>query len=308
MLPSPTAPRPRLALLAAIMGSFVAGLDGTVVNVALPAIEADLGGGLAGQQWVSNAYLLTLGSLILIGGSLGDLLGERRVFAIGVAGFGVVSLGCALAPAIGWLVGFRALQGVFGALMIPSALALIVAMFSGEARGAAIGTWTAWAGISTVVGPLAGGVLIDQASWRWIFALNVPFVLVTLGLVAAAVPARTTRSHARIDWLGGALCALGLAGPVFALIQQPDQGWGSPAVLLPGLGGIAVLAAFVVHERRTPAPMLVPGLFSRRNFAVGNAETFAMYAGLSILFFFLVLFLSRSWATTRCRPASRPSR
>src|SRR4051794_29048147 len=145
------------------MGSFVAGLDATAVNVALPAIRSDLGGGLAGQQWVSNAYLLALGSLILVGGSLGDIYGERRVFSIGVGGFGAVSLLCALAPSIGVLVAGRALQGAFGALLTPSALAVIVATFGPTERGAAIGTWTAWAGIAFVVGPLAGGLLVDNA-------------------------------------------------------------------------------------------------------------------------------------------------
>ena len=180
----------RLALVAAIMGSFVAGLDATAVNVALPAIRADLGGGLAGQQWVSNAYLLALGSLILVGGSLGDVFGERRVFSIGVAGFGIVSLLCAIAPSIEVLIGCRALQGAFGALLTPSALAVIVAAFPQEERGAAIGSWTAWAGIATVVGPLAGGFLVGAVSWRLIFAVNIPFVVITLLLVARAVPAR----------------------------------------------------------------------------------------------------------------------
>ncbi len=149
--------RKRLALLAAILGSFVAGLDATVVNVALPAIERDLGGGLAGQQWVSNAYLLTLGSLILVGGSLGDIFGERRVFTVGVAGFGAVSVLCAVAPSVEVLVAGRALQGIFGALLTPSALAVIVSSFPPDERGAAIGSWTAWSGIAFVIGPLAGG-------------------------------------------------------------------------------------------------------------------------------------------------------
>jgi EmrB/QacA subfamily drug resistance transporter len=284
----------RLSLVAAIMGSFVVGLDATVVNVALPAIENDLGGGLAGQQWVSNAYLLALGSLILIGGSLGDVLGERRVFAIGVGGFGVVSLVCALAPSIEVLIAGRALQGVFGALLTPSALAVIVSAFPPQERGAAIGSWTAWSGIATVIGPLLGGYLIDATSWRWIFAINVPFVVATLILVAIAVPKRE-RGMARvpIDWVGAALCALGLAGPVFALIREPTLGWGSPGVVLPAAGGIALFAAFLWWESRTEHPMLPLGLFKRRNFAVGNAETFAMYGGLGITFFFLVLFLQQ---------------
>jgi EmrB/QacA subfamily drug resistance transporter len=284
--------RKRLALFAAIMGSFVAGLDATAVNVALPAIRADLGGGLAGQQWVSNAYLLALGSLILVGGSLGDLFGERRVFSIGVAGFGIVSLLCAIAPSIAVLIVCRAVQGAFGALLTPSALAVIVAAFPQEERGAAIGSWTAWAGIATVVGPLAGGFLVDAASWRLIFAINVPFVVITLVLVSHAVPARTRGvPQARVDWGGAGLTLFGLAGPVLALIRQPAVGWSSPEVWGPGLGGLALLGVFLLHERRTPSPMLPLSLFARRNFTVGNIQTFAMYGGLSITFFLLVLFL-----------------
>ena len=286
------ADRKRLALIAAIMGSFVAGLDATAVNVALPAIRSDLGGGLAGQQWVSNAYLLALGSLILVGGSLGDVYGERRVFSIGVAGFGVMSLLCAIAPSIGVLIACRALQGVFGALLTPSALAVIVAAFPREERGGAIGSWTAWAGIATVIGPLAGGYLVDAVSWRLIFAVNVPFVLATLALVSIAVGAREPgMAHARVDWLGAGLTFFGLAGPVLALIRQPVVGSSSPEVWAVGLGGLLLLALFVVHERRTSAPMLPLALFKRRNFAIGNVQTFAMYGGLSITFFLLVLYL-----------------
>src|SRR4051812_49509871 len=274
------------------MGSFVAGLDATAVNVALPSIRGDLGGGLAGQQWVSNAYLLTLASLILVGGSLGDVFGERRVFSIGVAGFGVVSVLCAVAPSIELLVAGRALQGAFGALLTPSALAVIVAAFPAAERGAAIGSWTAWSAIATVIGPLAGGYLVDAISWRLIFAINVPVVIFTLALIARAVPAREPgMPHARVDWLGALLTFLGLAGPVLALIRQPEVGWSSPQVWGPLLAGIALLAAFLVHERRTPQPMLPLELFRRRNFTVGNIETFVMYAGLSVTFFFLVLFV-----------------
>src|SRR3712207_1819212 len=164
------------------MGSFIAGLDATAINVSLPAIRADLGGGLAGQQWVSNAYLLTLASLILVGGSLGDLLGERRVFSVGVAGFGATSVICAAAPGIEVLIAGRALQGVFGALLTPSALAVIIAAFPPDERGGAIGSWTAWSGIAMVIGPLAGGGLVDVAAVGLIFAIKVPVVLITLGL------------------------------------------------------------------------------------------------------------------------------
>jgi EmrB/QacA subfamily drug resistance transporter len=282
----------QLSLLAAIMGSFVAGLDATAVNVALPAIRADLGGGLAGQQWVSNAYLLALGSLILIGGSLGDVFGERRVFSIGVGGFGVVSLLCAIAPTIGFLVACRALQGAFGALLMPSSLAVIVSAFPREERGGAIGSWTAWSGIATVIGPLAGGWLVDAVSWRLIFAINIPFVIATLMLVSIAVPPRVGKTaHAPVDWLGAVLTFFGLAGPVLALIRQPVVGWSSPEVWAPMIGGFGLLAAFIWHEARTPAPMLPLNLFKRRNFAIGNIETFTMYGGLSVVFFMLVLYL-----------------
>jgi EmrB/QacA subfamily drug resistance transporter len=300
----------RLSLLAAIMGSFVAFLDSTVVNVALPAIERDLGGGLAGQQWVVNAYLLVLGSLILVGGRLGDVFGERRVFSLGVAGFGAVSIVCALAPSIEVLVAARALQGAFGALLTPSALAVIVSVFGPSERGAAIGSWTAWVGIAGVLGPLAGGQIVDVASWRWIFAVNVPFVIATLALVAIAVPAREIgEDHPPVDWLGGLLCALGLAGPVYALIRQPALGWGAPGVIAPFVAGFALLAAFLLHEARTPQPMLPLALFRRRNFAIGNAQTLTMYAGLSVLSFFLILFLQQvaGWSAIDAGMAMLPT-
>jgi EmrB/QacA subfamily drug resistance transporter len=289
-----TSAEKRLVLVAAILGTTVVTVDSTVVNVALPAIADDLGGGLAGQQWTSNAYLVTLGSLLLIGGSLGDLFGERRVFALGVAGFGVTSLFCAVAPTIELLVLARALQGVCGALLTPAALAVIVAVFPPDERGKAVGAWTAWGGIGTVLGPLIGGQLVDTASWRWIFAINIPIVLVTLWLVFRAVPEGRERDpNARVDVVGATLCALGLAGMTFGLIEQPLRGWGDPAVFLPLLIGGALFAGFLIWEARTEHPMLPLGLFRRRNFAVGNIETFSMYGGLGLLFFFLVLFLQQ---------------
>jgi EmrB/QacA subfamily drug resistance transporter len=298
MVPAPapaSANAKRLTLIACILGSGIATLDGSVVNVALPSIQRALGGGLAAQQWVVNGYLLTLGSLILIGGSLGDLFGERRVFALGVAGFGVASLGCALAPTIAALVALRALQGVAGALLVPSSLAVIVNTFPGDERGAAIGSWTAWGAISAVIGPLAGGELLAIASWRWIFLVNVPLAVGCVSLILFAIPpAPARRADARrIDFLGALLCAAGLGGPVFALIEQPRLGWSSVAVLAPLIAGVALLAAFMIYESRVRDPMLPLRLFRRRNFSAGNVETFSMYAGLSILFFFLILFLQQ---------------
>ena len=286
--------RKRLALAAAIMGSFVAGLDATVVNVALPAVERDLGGGLATQQWVVNGYMLALGSLILVGGSLGDVFGARRVFAIGVAGFGVASVACAAAPSAEALILARVVQGVFGALLTPSALAVVVAVFPADERGQAIGTWTAWSGIAFLVGPVAGGQIVDVASWRWIFAINVPFIAVTLLLVRMALPAMARGGpHRPVDWAGGALSLLGLAGPVYALIRQPELGWGHAAVLGPLAAGLVLLAAFLRRQATTPHPMLPLGLFARRNFAIANLQTFAMYGGLAVFGFFLALFLQQ---------------
>jgi EmrB/QacA subfamily drug resistance transporter len=283
----------RLTLIACILGSGIALLDGTVVNVALPTIQRALGGGLAGQQWVVNGYALTLGSLILVGGSLGDLYGERLIFTIGVSGFGIASLGCALAPTIGVLVALRALQGIASALLTPASLAVIVNTFPESERGRAIGTWTAWGTIAGVLGPLVGGWLLQVATWRWIFLINLPLVVACVALISIAMPASKKRAERtrHIDIPGAALGALGLAGMVFALIEQPVLGWASVGVLLPLFGGLALLITFVLYESRAPDPMLPLRLFRKRNFAAGNLETLAMYAGLSILFFFLGLFL-----------------
>src|SRR5271166_4646065 len=295
MAPRSAASMKRLTLIACILGSGIVLLDGTVVNVALPRIQLALGGGLAAQQWVVNGYLLTLSSLILIGGSLGDLYGERRVFAIGVGGFGVASLACALAPSIEALVAARALQGVAGALLVPSSLAVIVNTFPESERGAAIGTWTAWGAIAGVLGPLAGGELLAIGSWRWIFVINVPLAAACVTLILLVIPASPRRDQMgrHVDFGGAVLCALGLGGPVFALIEQPRLGWSSPAVWGPLIAGLLLLGAFIYYESRTPDPMLPLRLFRRHNFSAGNAETFAMYAGLAIVFFFLVLFLQQ---------------
>jgi EmrB/QacA subfamily drug resistance transporter len=284
--------RKRRTLLACILGSSVVFLDGTLVNVALPAIRADLHGGLVVQEWVVDAYLLTLGSLILVGGSLGDVLGRRRVFAAGISGFGVASLLCGLAPDGGLLIAARALQGVAGALLVPSTLALIMDTFADHERAAAIGSWTGWTGIATVLGPLVGGTLVQLASWRWIFIINLPLVAATLWLIEHA-PRGERSVDARVDWPGAVLCALGLGGPIFALIEQPRYGWSDARVWVPLVAGCGLLVAFVAWERRARTPMLPFELFRVRNFSAGNIATLCFYAGLGSTTFFLVVFLQQ---------------
>ena len=286
----------RLTLFACILGSAIVFIDGTVVNVALPAIRNDLDAGLAAQQWIIEAYLVTLGSLILIGGSLSDLFGRRRIFALGAGLFGATSLLCAVAPSAELLIAARGLQGIAGALLVPSALATIVAVFPESERGKAIGSWTAWSGVTTVVGPLAGGVLIQVASWRWVFGLNLIPVAGTLYLIATALPEQLDErvENVHVDVPGAVLCALGLAGPVFALIEQPRYGWTDPIVVLPMFAGLLIFAAFLARERITRDPMLPLSLFRRRNFAIGNLATLTIYAGLGAAIFFLALFLQET--------------
>ena len=290
--PDPGSRSRQLTLLACVVGSSMAFLDGTLVNVALPAIRADLHAGLAAQQWVIDAYLLTLGSFTLIGGSLGDLLGRRLIFTVGVAGFATCSLLCAIAPSTDALIGARALQGVLGALLVPSTLALIMDTFSRAELAAAIGSWTAWTGIATVFGPVLGGVLVDAGSWRYVFLINLPLALITLWLLRFA-PAGERRGDTRVDWVGASLCALALGGPIFALIEQPRSGWGAPAVALPLAAGLVCAAAFVAWERRAPAPMIPHGLLRSRNFRVGNLATLCLYGALSAATFLLVVFLQQ---------------
>jgi EmrB/QacA subfamily drug resistance transporter len=283
--------RKRTVLLASILGSGIVFLDGTIVNVALPAIRASLHGDLAEQQWVVEAYLLTLSALLLVGGSLGDLFGRKRVFELGTLAFGACSLLCAVAPSSGVLIAARAVQGIAGAMLVPSTLALIMDTFEDHERAAAIGTWTAWTGVATVIGPLGGGLLIQLASWRWVFAINVVPVVITLSLLRT-LPT-DERSPGHVDALGAVLAALGLAGPVFALIEQPRYGWGNARVLIPLLVGLALLVGFLAVERREKQPMMPFALFRSRNFSVGNLTTLTLYAGLNVATFFVVLFIQQ---------------
>ncbi|HEX5928667.1 MAG TPA: MFS transporter [Solirubrobacterales bacterium] len=284
----------RLTLIATILGSTVVFLDGTVVNVALPAISGDLDAGLAGQQWVVESYMLTMVALLLVGGSLGDQFGRRRIFVIGLVAFAATSALCAVAPSDEFLVAARGLQGIAGALLVPGSLAIVAATFAGEERGRAVGTWTAWTGIATVIGPAGGGALIGLLSWRAIFWVNLPLIAVTVFLTLRAVEeSRDPDAFRGIDWTGIALSALGLGGPVFALIEQPTRGWGDPTVWVPLVGGIACFALFLLWEARARHPMLDLGLFRVRNFAVANLTTLSAYAGLIGGLFFVGLYLQQ---------------
>jgi EmrB/QacA subfamily drug resistance transporter len=283
----------RLVLVASILGSFVAFLDIAVVNVALPAIRRELGGGMSVQQWVVDAYLLALGSLILIAGSLSDLFGRKRVFAGGLIGFAATSVSCAVAPNVAILIAARGLQGVAGALLVPSSLALVISNFKGPAQGKAVGTWTAWTGISFVLGPLVGGALVDAGSWRWVFAINVVPVAATLLVLSRVQPETRPRGHTPIDFGGAALCAAGLGGIIFALIERPKRGWGAPSIYLPLAAGLLAFAGFLWFERVTAHPMLDFALFRSRNFAAGNLATVAIYAGLTASTFLLTVFLQQ---------------
>jgi EmrB/QacA subfamily drug resistance transporter len=286
--------RQRLTLVATILGSTVVFLDATVVNVALPAVSDDLDAGLAGQQWVVEAYLLTMVSLLLVGGSLGDQFGRRRMFVAGLIAFAATSVLCAVAPSDEFLVGARALQGIAGALLVPGSLAIVAATFEGEARGKAVGTWTAWTGIATVLGPAGGGALIGLISWRSIFWVNLPLIAVTVAITLRSVEeSRDPDAFRGIDWTGIGLSAAGLGGPVFALIEQPTHGWGDPLVWVPLIGGVVCFALFLLYEARARHPMLDLGLFRIRNFAVANLTTLAAYAGLIGGLFFVGLFLQQ---------------
>ena len=283
----------RVTLVATILGSSIAFIDGSVVNVALPAIQRDLGGGVAAQLWVVDAYLLTLGSLILVGGSLGDIFGEMRIFTLGVAAFGVASVLCAAAPNSTSLIVFRGIQGVAGALLTPASLAVITSTFSGAERGAAIGAWTAWSGVSFVIGPLVGGWLIGISSWRVIFLINVPIALATLLLTSRLGGWRrqARKKDVRVDFVGAFLCAAGLGLLVAGFIEQPSYGWSNPRIVGGLAGGAALLVAFIVYEMHTPMAMLPLRLFRLRNFSVTNIETLAVYGALSGFSVFVTLFL-----------------
>jgi Arabinose efflux permease len=280
----------RWVLAASIFGSGAVFLEGSVVMVAMPAIGRDMHLGMSGLQWVMNGYLLTLSALMLFGGVLGDRLSHAKVFGAGLIGFAAASLGCALAPNLLILVAARLVQGIAGALVVPNSLALLETTFSGHERGAAIGKWAAWSGISTAVGPLAGGWLVDAASWRFVFVSVVPFALAAAWLALRhAVDGKRTNASGRLDYAGAVLVTLGLAGLVGALITGPDAGFTSPLVLVAGAIGIFLTVAFFIVESKVGNPLLPLDVFQSRQFVGANVNTLLVYAALNGLFFLLML-------------------
>jgi EmrB/QacA subfamily drug resistance transporter len=284
----------RWVLAVAVMGSGLAFLDGTVVNVALPAIGRDLGASTSALQWIVNGYLLTLASLILLGGSLGDRYGRRRVFVLGVALFTVASLLCAIAPSAGLLIAARLLQGIGGALLTPGSLAMLEASFRRSDRARAIGAWSGLSGVTTALGPLLGGYLVEAVSWRAVFLINLPIGLFVVAMAIRHVPETLDPAASRqLDIRGAVLAALGLAGTTYALIEGPDKGMAA-IIVLTAAGGAGALVAFLLAERRSPNPMIPLGIFASRQFSAANVVTFAVYASLSGVFFLLVAFLQIS--------------
>lgn len=283
----------RLVLAIAVLASFVSFLDGTIVNVALPAIMRELGGGLATQQWVVDAYLVTLGALILVAGSLSDVYGRLLVLRVGVIGFGVASVAIAAAPNPEVLIVARAVQGIAGALLVPSSLALITSTFRGPAQARAIGIWTAMTTGAMVAGPLIGGLFVDFLSWRFAFLINVLPIAAVLVLLRMLGHENVRHPDARVDWLGAGLCTLGLGGPVYALIEQPNLGWGHPAIYLTLGLGVLAFAGFLVRQRLASAPMMPLSLFRVRNFWTGNVATAFIYGALSLNGFILSVYLQQ---------------
>jgi len=283
----------RLVLSIAVLAAFVTFLDGSVINVALPAIERELGGGITAQQWVVDAYLITLGTLILLAGSLSDAFGRMLILKVGLIGFGVTSLLIAISPNWQLLVVMRALQGIAGALLVPSALAIIISTFSGPAQAKAIGTWTGWTSAAFLAGPLLGGLFTDYLSWRLVFAINIIPIVVTLVLIAKLGQKNERPEGSGIDWFGAVLGIVGLGGPVFALIEQGNYGWTSPGIFLPFGIGIVSLVAFVLRQRTAKHPMLPLALFRVRNFSVGNVATTLIYAALSLGGFLVGIYLQQ---------------
>ena len=284
----------RWLIAAAVLGSGIALLDGTVVNVALPAIGRELGGGLIDQQWVLDGYLLTLSALLLSGGAAGDRYGRRRVFIAGLVVFTVASLGCGLAPTIGWLIGARLVQGVGAAALVPGSLALIDAGIVEADRGRAVGIWAGMSGVTTALGPFIGGWLVDAASWRWVFFLNLPLAVAVVWIAVRHMPeSRDPTAQGSPDVIGTAAVTVGLTGAIYALIEIPSRGWTFVTVTAAVIGA-AALVAFPLIEQRVRSPVLPLKLFRSRQFTGANLTTLAVYTAVGGALFLLALQLQQS--------------
>ncbi len=287
-------PAARWLIAAAVLGSGIAFLDSTVVNVALPAIGRELGAGLTGQQWVLDGYLLSLSALLLSGGAAGDRYGRRRIFVGGLVIFTAASLACGFSPTVGWLIGARLVQGVGAAALVPGSLALIDVGIRHEDRARAVGIWAGASGVTTAVGPFIGGWLVDAASWRWVFFLNVPLAAAAFWITARHVPeSRDTTARARADIPGAAAVMLGLAGVIYALIEAPSRGW-TPVTVTAAAVGATALVTFALIEAHARAPLLPLELFRSRQFTGTNLTTLAVYAALGGALFLLALQLQQS--------------
>jgi EmrB/QacA subfamily drug resistance transporter len=274
-------------LAATILGSSMVFIDGTVVNVALPALQTNLNATVVDVQWVVEAYALFLAALLLVGGSLGDHFGRKRIYSIGVTLFALASIWCGLAPNIVQLIVARAAQGVGGALLVPGSLAIISASFDNEARGKAIGTWSGFTAITAAIGPVVGGWLIENVSWRAVFFINVPLALIVLALVFTHVPESRDEESRGLDWVAAALATISLGTIVYGLIESSRLGFTHPAILITLAGGVFTAIVFLIYEARARNPMLPLTLFRSRNFAGANLLTLFLYCALSgALFFF----------------------
>ncbi|TWD81248.1 EmrB/QacA subfamily drug resistance transporter [Kribbella amoyensis] len=284
--------RARWVLAATALGSGMAFLDGTVVNVALPAMGEDLDADVAGLQWIVNGYMLMLASLILLSGSLGDRFGRRRIFVIGVVWFTVASVICAAAPTLEVMIAGRILQGVGGALLTPGSLAILQTTFAHSDRSKAVGAWSGLTSVAAAVGPFVGGWLVDSGSWRWIFLLNVPIALATVLITLRHVPETRDETMApKLDITGAVLATVGLGGLTYGLISAGENGFGDPVVIGALLIGVAALVVFVEVERRSSHPMLPPGIFANLRFTGANLVTVVVYGGLGTATFLLVVYL-----------------
>ena len=264
-------------------------IDSTVVNVAMPAIQASFHATVVDVQWVVESYGLLLGALILVGGSLGDLFGRRRVFLVGVTIFAASSLACGLTQSISQLIVARSIQGIGAALLVPGSLAIISSSFDEKSRGAAIGTWSGSTAITTAVGPILGGWLVEHASWRWAFFINVPIAAAVIAVSLAYIPESRSAVAAQVDWWGTLLATVGLGSLVTGFLESANLGWSNPVVFGSLLVGVACLVAFVVVERRVRSPMVPLSIFESRSFSGANLVTLSLYGAIGIFFFLLPL-------------------